>query len=104
MSEEILHIVSSQIIDVVVSQATLTVYFLGGTSTEEMEGGGVKPDMYDIELWFADEEATYKVRSVLVKWYSNSDPVTVICYEDGSIKLVNEYSDSVLKVSNPSGN
>jgi len=102
MSEEIMHIAGSQIIDVVVSKSSLTVYFLGGTSTEEMQSGGVKPDMYDIELWFVDDETTYQVRSVLVQWYADSDPVTVICYEDGGIQLTNEHSDTTLRVVNPS--
>lgn len=104
MSEENAHINSSQILDIVVHRQSLKVYFLGGTSTREMSGGGFEPDVYDVEMFFPDDEKVYAVRGILVGWYSNSDPVTVICYEDGGVKLVNEHSETTLLIVAPSVN
>lgn len=99
MNEEVLHIMDSQILDIVVSGNLVTVYFLGGTSTEEMESGGVRPDMYDILLEFATEDQAVSVRSALYQWYAESESVTVVAFEDGGATMTNEYSHESVRVT-----
>jgi hypothetical protein len=103
MSEEVLHITGSQIVDVVVQRTFVTVYLLGGTSTEEMESGGTEPEMYDVQLEFSEEAHAFQVRSVLVGWYAQSEPVTVIAYEDGGAVLKNENSNFSVQVTCDNG-
>lgn len=99
MSEEVLHITESQILDIVVSGRVVTVYFFGGTSTEEMESGGVKPEMYDVAMEFAAEYQAISVRSALYGWYADSEPVTVVAFEDGGATITNERSHKSVRVT-----
>jgi hypothetical protein len=103
MSEEVLHITGSQIVDVVVRGTFVTVYLLGGTSTEEMESGGTKPEMYDVSLEFAEEAHALKVRSVFFEWYTDSEPVTVVAYEDGGATIRNDRSNFSVQVTCDNG-
>ena len=99
MNEEVLHIIESQILDIVVNGKLVMVYFLGGTSTEEIESGGFKPEMYDILLEFSTEDQAVHVRSALYAWYADSEPVTVVAFEDGGATMTNEYSHESVRVT-----
>jgi hypothetical protein len=99
MSEEVLHIVESQIVDVVVRGTFVTLYLLGGTSTDEMESGGTNPQMYDLMMEFAEEAQAFQVRSVFLEWYTDSEPVTVVAYEDGGAVIKNENSNFSVQVT-----
>lgn len=101
MSEEVLHISDTQIVDVVIDEVFITVYFLGGTSSGELRGGGLSPEMYDIKMQFPDESLALMVRTRLVPWYQESDPVTVVAFDDGSLLLVNQITDLTLRINSP---
>lgn len=103
MSEELMNISHTQVVDVVVQQKLITIFFLGGVSNDELEVGGHDLGMFNMGIELSSETEAMQARSMLVKWYAASEPVSVVVHENGSAKITNEDSEACLRVNYGAG-
>lgn len=101
MTEEEFHVIDCQVLDSVIDGFTLTVYFLGGESTEEIVSGGRDPGMFDVVLTLAEEGLAFLLRQYFVEWSDDSDPMEVIVWENGSAQITNLIDGKTIKALFP---
>lgn len=96
--DEVMHIDESTVIDVVVDGLTVTAYFMGGVSIEEMEAGGVHPGLFDIAVTVPDV-GTANIVSLLFNSLREQDiAVSVIVLESGTVEITEPDTGKTLRV------
>lgn len=97
--QEHAHIVNTQVIDVTYVRGKplqISVWFVGGQSTQELEQGGTNPGLFDITMDLPDSGAAAVLMSYLSEWMDDVAACSVIVYESGTAKITNTDSGKTL--------
>lgn len=96
---EVAHIIDTQVIDVIWVKGrphSISVWFVGGTSTQELEQGGTVPGLFDIMMDLPDSGTASVVLSYLSEWMEDTAACAVVVYENGTTVIKNTDSGKTL--------
>lgn len=96
--EEIMHIDDSTVIDVVVDGLSVTAFFMGGVSIEEMEAGGVHPGLFDIAMSAPDVGTANVIFALLNSMREQDICVSVVVLESGTVQVSEPASGKTLRI------